>query len=128
MTASKFVDFKTATPNPRLTNVKDISPDELLQNLKKVKIIDVRRPDEWVGEYGHIPEAELLTLDFLPMKIAELPKDQTIVFVCRSGARSANAAAFALENGFTSVYNMQGGMIEWTNKNYKSAERNGQSS
>lgn len=119
MTTSKFVEFTSKTPNPMLPTVYDISADELRNMKSQVKIIDVRRPDEWVGEYGHIPEAELLTLDTLPMKIQELPHDSTLVFVCRSGARSAQAAAFALEHGHKSVYNMRGGMIEWTNKKFE---------
>lgn len=124
MTAIKFIEFKSKAPNPNLPSVFDISTEEVRSNKDKVALIDVRRPDEWVGEYGHIPEAKLIVLDTLPMHIEELPKDTTIVFVCRSGARSAQAAAFALENGFKSVYNMKGGMIDWTQKNFETLERN----
>lgn len=52
-------------------------------------------------------------LDTLPGRMGELSSDDTLVFVCRSGGRSARAAAFALENGFTHVYNMKGGMLAW---------------
>ena len=124
MTAVKFIDFKSKTANPNVPSVFDISSEDLKSNKDKVVIVDVRRPDEWVGEYGHIPEAQHIILDNLPMRIGELPKDQTIVFVCRSGARSAQASAFAQENGFQSVYNMKGGMIDWTQKNFETAGRN----
>jgi rhodanese-related sulfurtransferase len=123
--SAKFIQFKSQTKNPSLPQVFDISPEELREQLQTVQIIDVRRPDEWVGEYGHIATATLLTLDTLPIRINELSPEQTVVFVCRSGARSAQAAAFALENGFKSVYNMRGGMIEWTKKNFEVTERNG---
>ena len=43
----------------------------------------------------------------------EIPKDKTVVFVCRSGGRSARATAHALEHGYTNVYNLKGGMILW---------------
>lgn len=122
----KFIDFASKTSNPQIPDIFDITPDELNSKRNQVRIIDVRRPDEWVGEFGHIPEAELYTLETLPDRIDELPKDETLVFVCRSGNRSAHAAAFAKENGFTSVYNMRGGMIEWTQKNFATAERNGE--
>lgn len=122
----KKVDFKTKEPNPSLAGVVDISVDEVNQLRKQVLLVDVRRPDEWTGEFGHIEEAQLMTLDTIPMRLQELPRDQTIVFVCRSGARSANAAAFARENGITDVYNMKGGMIAWTEKKFPSIEVNGE--
>ncbi|MGE4130194.1 MAG: rhodanese-like domain-containing protein [Bdellovibrionales bacterium] len=46
-----------------------------------------------------------------------MPKDKTVVFVCRSGARSGRATAFAFEQGFKYVYNMKGGMIRWNELN-----------
>jgi hydroxyacylglutathione hydrolase len=107
------VKFQSATANPDLPGVHDIDVQELNQKRSEVCIIDVRRPDEFSGELGHIPEARLIVLDTLPDRIAELPKDQTIVFVCRSGGRSARATAFALTEGFENVYNMKGGMLRW---------------
>lgn len=125
MTANRFTDFLTSAPNPNIPHVLDVSPEELRKKKQDVKIIDVRRPDEWVGEFGHIAEAELIVLDTLPDRLPDLPPDLTLVFVCRSGQRSARAAAYALENGFRSVFNMKGGMIEWTQKDFETVERNG---
>lgn len=109
----KSVNFESKTENPQFEGVFDVSPAELSEKLADVKLIDVRQPDEFVGELGHIAGAELVVLDTLPDHITELPKDQAIVFICRSGARSARAAAFAAMNGISNVYNMQGGMIQW---------------
>lgn len=125
MTTVKFTKFDATTKNPMIPTVDDISPSELRAKKSEVHIVDVRRPDEWVGEFGHIPEATLVTLDTLPARVHELPRDKTIVFVCRSGARSAQAAAFAHEHGITSAFNMKGGMIEWTKLNFETSERNG---
>ena len=116
--------FSTAKQNPNIPIVEDIEPSELRDKKLSVKIIDVRRPDEWAGEFGHIAEASLMTLDTLPQRISELDKNETIVFVCRSGGRSAQATAFAKTNGFTSVYNMAGGMIAWNERNFEVLERN----
>lgn len=118
MTSQKIfevVEFKTKTQNPSFDSVLDIAPAELHQFMNKVRVIDVRQPDEYIGELGHIPGSELLVLDNLRSEVSKLPKDVTIVFVCRSGARSAQATAFALMNGFKHVYNMRGGMIAWNN-------------
>lgn len=112
-----FTEFQKKTENPHFDGVFDIDPLELQNKLNDVKLIDVRQPDEYTGELGHIANAELMVLDTLPEKLETLPRDQTVVFVCRSGARSARATAFAMMNGFQSVFNLQGGMIHWNQLN-----------
>lgn len=102
----------------------ELSVDELKQCLDQVKIIDVRRPDEFKGELGHIKGAELITLETdLETKLSNLPKDPTYVFVCRSGGRSNVATAMAQSKGLTKIFNMAGGMIAWNNQGYP-VERN----
>jgi len=109
----QFMSFDSKSENPHFEGVFDIEPQELQEKLNNVKLIDVRQHDEFTGELSHIPGAELMVLDTLPEKIAHLPKDQTVVFICRSGGRSARATAFALTNGFQSVFNLRGGMLLW---------------
>jgi rhodanese-related sulfurtransferase len=113
------MEFTSQTENPTFPEVIDLDPKEVLEKQSALTLIDVRRPDEYVGELGHIPGAKLLTLDQLPAKIDSLPSDKPIVFVCRSGARSAQAASFALENGFETVFNMRGGMLLWNENGFK---------
>jgi hydroxyacylglutathione hydrolase len=112
---SSPVKFETLSENPQFEGVLDISASELQQKLSQVKIVDVREPDEYTGELGHIHGAELIPLHTLPDELATLPKDQTIVFVCKGGGRSAKATAFAHMNGLKNVFNMQGGMMQWNN-------------
>ena len=107
------MEFTSKSENPHFPDVWDLDPKEIQSKTSELTLIDVRRPDEYIGELGHIPGATLLTLDQLPAKMDSLPKDKTIVFVCRSGARSAQATSFALESGFSDVYNMRGGMLLW---------------
>ncbi len=107
------VSFDKKTENSNFDDVWDIDPTEFNRKKDLVKIIDVRRPDEFTGELGHIPGAQHLVLDQLPQRLEEVPKDQTVVFVCRSGGRSGQAAAIALQNGITDVYNLTGGMLMW---------------
>jgi rhodanese-related sulfurtransferase len=79
-----------------------------------MKIIDVRRPDEFTGELGHIPEASLMCLqDNFEQQISKLDKNAPHLFVCRSGGRSARATRIALGHGFSQIYNMEGGMLEY---------------
>ena len=93
------VTFESVNPNPDFDTVKDVQAEEVLSKKDQLLLVDVRRPDEWEGELGHVPGAMHLILDELPQRMDELPRDQTIVFVCRSGKRSANASQFAIQNG-----------------------------
>ena len=79
-----------------------------------VKLIDVRRPDEFGAELGHIDGAELITLgpDLVQYLNTE-NKDQEIVFVCRSGGRSGSATYESARMGFTKTMNLTGGMLAW---------------
>lgn len=105
--------FTSRTKNPDFEGVFDISPEELSRHTDGVAMIDVREPAEYTGELGHIRGTQLIVLQTLPDHLDALPKDKPIVFVCRSGGRSARATAFAKSNGFEQVYNMKGGMLLW---------------
>jgi rhodanese-related sulfurtransferase len=108
--------FKQTTANPHFPNVTDVEPAEVLENSAQFKLIDVRETDEYIGELGHVNNAELIVLNTIPEKIDSLPKNETIIFICRSGGRSAQATAFALSKGFKEVYNMRGGMLAWNHQ------------
>ena len=107
------MEFTSQTENPSFADVLDLDPKEVQKLAAQLTLIDVRRPDEYTGELGHAPGAALLTLDQLPENIGTIPKGKPIIFICRSGGRSAQASAYALEQGFTEVYNMKGGMLLW---------------
>lgn len=115
--SQSFTQFQTKEENPHYDGVYDIAPNELHSlcktNADSLKLIDVRLPEEYVGELGHISNSELIVLDTIPDHTNRLPKDKTLIIICRSGARSARATAFLQSQGFASVYNMKGGMILW---------------
>lgn len=79
-------------------------------------ILDVRQPEEW--NEAHIPDSTLIPLSQLPDRIKELPKDQEIVVVCRSGNRSAQGRDILLKAGFTDVTSMAGGLNQWKAAGY----------
>lgn len=110
------IPFQSQKPNPMNPNVLDVTVDEVFACKNSVKIIDVREQSEWVGELGHIAEAKLLTLGTLPQQMSQVPRDEVVVFVCRSGGRSAQATAFAKQSGYEHVFNMKGGMLEWNRR------------
>jgi hydroxyacylglutathione hydrolase len=97
------------------SQIDQLDPQNVWQRLGEFdRIIDVRRPDEFNAELGHIEGAELITIDdAFAEKMSAFPRDSNYVFVCRSGGRSARAARIALDLGFLQVSNMVGGMLKW---------------
>lgn len=114
-----FVQFETKEENLHYPGVQDIEPMELVEKKDEVVLIDVRQPDEFTSDLGHIPGAKLIVLDTLAEHFSEIPKDKTVVFICRSGGRSARATSLALENGYEHVYNLKGGMILWNELHFE---------
>ncbi len=92
--------------------MQEIDVEDLAARLERGDgvLIDVRRPDEW--EEARIDGAALITLDGLPDRLDELPTDQTLLVICRSGGRSAVATEALLGAGFDAV-NVTGGMLAW---------------
>ncbi|WP_028459829.1 rhodanese-like domain-containing protein [Chloroflexus sp. Y-396-1] len=82
-----------------------------------IVLVDVRQPEEFAYD-GHVAGARLLPLPVLAMRLNELPKDQPIVCICRSGNRSQVACEMLQRYGFTNVINVVGGMIAWQRAGY----------
>ena len=71
------------------------------------RIIDVRNPDEFADR--SYPGAINIPLNALPARLGELgPKEGPVVLYCASGARSASAARFLKQAGYTAVVNAGG--------------------
>ncbi|HET9188711.1 MAG TPA: rhodanese-like domain-containing protein [Acidothermaceae bacterium] len=73
-------------------------------------LLDVREPHEW--QAGHAPKARHVPLGQLPQRAREIPNGRPILTICRSGARSARAAAMLASDG-RQVSNVSGGMHAW---------------
>ena len=86
-------------------------------------ILDVRQPEEWAD--AHIPGSTLIPLGDLENRINEVPKDQEIVVVCRSGNRSAQGRDILKQAGFTQVTSMAGGLNEWKAEGYETVSGGG---
>lgn len=86
-------------------------PQEAHARRESVLFLDVREPSEWAS--GHIEGAAHIPLGVLPHRLGELERGTPVVTVCRSGARSAQAAALLRSRGFD-VDNLDGGMMAWS--------------
>ncbi len=102
----------------QLNQVRQMNARELKARLAgggAPALVDVREPEEYRGELGHIAGARLVPLRELAERAGELEalKDREIVAICRVGARSTTAAAMLTGLGFERVWNLKGGMLEW---------------
>ncbi len=91
----------------------EVQPGWIEEHGAKVQIVDVREPDEFNGILGHIDGAQLVPLGDLLEQASSLDQDRPVVTVCRSGARSAQAAMMLEKAGFGQVANLAGGMLRW---------------
>jgi rhodanese-related sulfurtransferase len=73
-------------------------------------LLDVRENDEWAA--GHAPEARHIPLGELSARAGEVPRDQVVYVICRSGARSGRAAQALAAAGWEAI-NVAGGMQDW---------------
>lgn len=95
---------------PGFKNITVAELQALLQS-NPPRLVDVRTDAEVAR--GKIPQGEPMPLHLVPLRLSELDKGATTVFYCQMGGRSAQAAAFAAANGYTDVYNLQGGITAW---------------
>jgi glyoxylase-like metal-dependent hydrolase (beta-lactamase superfamily II) len=99
--------------------VEEVAPEALAARLASASrplVLDVREPEEFVGELGHVAGAILVPLDALQHRLPKLAghHERDVVVVCRAGARSASACAILRRAGFERVQNLAGGMLAWT--------------
>lgn len=99
--------------------IPEIDVDEVQRCGKDLQLIDVRRPEEFNNELGHIAGSKLIPLgpDLTNFINSIKNTNQVIVFICRSGNRSGTATMMARQFGLKEVYNMTGGMLRWNDLN-----------
>jgi len=78
---------------------------------KQHLLLDVRTPDEFANE--HIAGAVNISVQTLPDRLSEVPRDIPVVIYCHSGNRSAQAARILSDAGYTNLYDL-GGINAWT--------------
>ena len=97
---------------------QDIEAAELhaLLDTQQIYLIDVRNDDEVAR--GVIPGATYITLSSIPSVNFSQLENQTVVFYCHAGVRSAQAAAFVADQIDANVYNLRGGVLAWANAGF----------
>jgi len=92
-----------------------ISPTELKSRLDKgdqLVLLDVR--EQWEFDLAKLNGSTLIPLATLPQSLDKLKRDVEIVAICHHGMRSADATNFLLQQGFSNVKNLVGGIDAWS--------------
>jgi rhodanese-related sulfurtransferase len=97
---------------PAATASSEISVAQAYEKLQQgAFFLDVRTQAEW--DQVHLAKGTLIPLDQLSSRLGEVPKDQDVVVICRSGARSKEGMTILREAGYTRVVWMTGGLLVW---------------
>jgi monothiol glutaredoxin len=105
--------FRIENPNEP-ARVKALQPAELkalLAGAQPPRLIDVRTQEE--HDTAHIAGGKLLDAE-QERALEGLARDTPIVFYCHHGMRSRSAAERYLAQGFTRVFNLEGGIDAWS--------------
>lgn len=92
-----------------------ITPKELKSRLDKgdqLVLLDVR--EQWEFDLAKLTGSTLIPLATLPQSLAKLRRDSEIIAICHHGMRSADATNFLLQQGFSNVKNLVGGIDAWS--------------
>lgn len=102
------------TPGIEYISAEEVS--EIINSNEDYMILDVRTLDEF--NQGHLEDAVHIPVSELEDRLDELPQDKPIIVYCKSGVRSNTAANILVDNGFTMVFDMGGGILDWIDKGY----------
>ena len=121
-TITELIDYEQFCGIPQAKAAEDeeapvptISVTELKKKLdgaEKFVLLDVREPFEY--DICKIPGSRLIPLGQLPSRMSELDSADEIVLQCKSGARSARALKLLQEAGFSKLWNVEGGILAWS--------------
>jgi adenylyltransferase/sulfurtransferase len=113
-----YEQFCGVVPHAAETTGADVADSITAVELKaaldrgeKITVLDVREPQEY--QINRIPGSVLIPLGEVPQRYEEIDRSGVVVCQCKSGARSAKAAAFLRGVGFKRVQNLTGGILAW---------------
>lgn len=111
-----FLQFIMVREQTTYRNVSVAEAKVMTESSPSLLIIDVSTEKEYAQ--AHLSGAVNIPVSDLPNRIGELDVNAAILVYCRTGRRSAEACSFLVKEGFTHVYNMEGGILAWTNAGY----------
>lgn len=96
-----------------IRNISAFELKERLDNGEDIVVIDVR--NDWELLISKVDFAQHIVLHEIPAHVDEIPEDKPVVFMCRSGGRSMQAAMFMVHNGRDpeKMMNLADGILGW---------------
>jgi rhodanese-related sulfurtransferase len=87
---------------------------------EELLVLDVRTPEDYAGEQGHIRQSTLIPLEQLAQRLDEINAylEKPVVTICRTDCKSAKAAQILAQHGFADVHVARMGMTEWRKNDY----------
>jgi len=117
-----LIDYQQLCRNTKPTNMMDNQDEISVEQLKSKLdepfnglLLDVREP--WEYSAAHIDAARHIPMGDIPEFMPELKAmddDQELLIICKSGGRSGRVMDYLVDQGFTNVYNVTGGMDAWS--------------
>lgn len=92
-------------------NVDAPQARKMIAERSDLYLLDVRTPQEYFDV--RLPGAHLIPIDKFSARIAEVPKDRPVLVYCAVGSRSAQVAAYLVRQGYSRIYNLNGGIWAW---------------
>jgi rhodanese-related sulfurtransferase len=111
--AGEKVDPEMIRDGMPFAGISAAEVQKILEEGREMMLLDVRSAGEFAR--GHIRGAKLLPVDDLERRMRELPQDRgtPMVVHCQTGSRSVAACEILAGAGYTTLYNMVGGMGAW---------------
>jgi rhodanese-related sulfurtransferase len=111
-------DSKNSTESVSVEEVDAVTFKKLIESGNGI-VLDVRTPEETAQ--GIIADAYVIDIykSGFEEKIQSLPKDKEVYVYCAVGGRSRQAGDILLNNGFTKVYNLSGGIVDWSRNGFE---------
>ena len=94
---------------------------ELIRDNPEMLVIDLRKPEEYNGETGHLSKAMNIPVDRLPYRLLEISayREETFLVYCRADPCGAEGVADLRSSGFENVILMDGGIEAWIRAGFK---------
>lgn len=121
---SLFLALLMIPLTPGMTHAQDPVPREVDVSQAKEMLskgavmIDVRERGEVASVAYGVEHVINIPLSQLAGLMSEIPKDKPLVIACQSGGRSHQASVVLMENGYTDLVDMDGGMHAWREKGF----------
>jgi len=108
---SCFVYVKSSPGEQNFFSISPSTAWEMLSSDKDILFIDVRTPQE-IAEIA-VEGAQPVPMATILQGHAVLPKDKPIILICAVGGRSYWVGRFLSSRGYSEVYNLSGGIVDW---------------